>query len=328
MILYYHRVIDFSKVPFSRSSFYFEEIGVPVEVFEKQMRYLAKNHNIVSLEELARALNDGGRIPPNAVVVTFDDGYEDNYVYAYPILHKYNIPATIFVIAGYVRSGRILWWDKLREVIDRANSNVFRKIDLPEGIYPQPIRRELFRLKLSTQEDKKSAYRKLTSLMKNFDPEQCSVMVDDLAQRIGYRMEDLPSKYSLLSWGQVNETMEDGISIGSHTVTHPDLTVCPYEKLKEEIEASKKLIEEMIGQPVSLFAYPSGRFNDLAKQITKGSDYIMACSTEDTLLNTDKDLFELKRVGVDNLRFKNPLGGFSKAVFGFKLLYWSLVSML
>jgi len=322
-------VIDFSKVPFSRSSFYFEEIGVPVEDFERQMRYLAKNHNVISLEELARALNDGGRIPPNAVVITFDDGYEDNYVYAYLILHRYNIPATIFVIAGYVGSGRILWWDKLREVIDRANPEAFRNIDLPEGIYPQPIRQELFRLKLSTQEDKKSAYRKLTSLMKNFDPERCNLMVDDLAWRIGCRMEDLPSKYSLLSWGQVNEMMEDGISIGSHTVTHPDLTVCPYERLKEEIKASKRLIEEKIGEPVNLLAYPSGQFNDLAKQITIKSGYIIACSAEDTLPDTyNGDLFELRRIGVDNLRFKNLLGGFSKAMFGLKLLYWSLVSML
>ena len=326
VILYYHRVIDFSEVPFSRSSFYFEEIGVPVEDFERQMRYLAKNHNVISLEEFARALKDDGRIPANSVVVTFDDGYEDNYVYAYPILHKYNIPATIFVIAGYVGSGRILWWDKLREVIDRANPNTFKNIDLPEEIYLQPIRRALFKLKLDTQEDKRSAYRRLTSLMRDFDPERCNLMVDDLARRIGCRMEDLSSKYSLLSWGQVKEMMKDGISIGSHTVTHPDLTVCPYEKLKEEIETSKKLIEEMIGQSVSLFAYPSGQFNNLTKQIARESGYKSACSTEDLFgLCDDDDMFELRRIGVDNLRFRSPfINRFSKSIFALKVFVWSL----
>jgi peptidoglycan/xylan/chitin deacetylase (PgdA/CDA1 family) len=80
--------------------------------FEKQMQYLSKMCNPISLEKIAQHIQNGTSLPPKAVAVTFDDGYEDNYEYAYPILKKYNIPATFFLTTSFIGTGKIPGWDQ------------------------------------------------------------------------------------------------------------------------------------------------------------------------------------------------------------------------
>jgi peptidoglycan/xylan/chitin deacetylase (PgdA/CDA1 family) len=84
---------------------------VKPETFERQMRFLKQhNYNVVRLEEAASLIREKKRIPLRTVVITMDDGYKDNYIYAFPVLKKYNLPATIFVIINEIgRSDRLSW---------------------------------------------------------------------------------------------------------------------------------------------------------------------------------------------------------------------------
>jgi peptidoglycan/xylan/chitin deacetylase (PgdA/CDA1 family) len=72
------------------------------EDFELQMKYLAENFNVISLTEFCRFRAEGRTLPARSIIVTFDDGYEDNYLYAFPVLKKFNIPATIFLTTGFI----------------------------------------------------------------------------------------------------------------------------------------------------------------------------------------------------------------------------------
>ena len=91
---------------------------VTPENFKRQMKYLKdKGYKIISLDELVEGLKTGRRFPHNSVVITADDGYEDNYTYAYPVLKKYGFPATIFVIADFIDTKKdFMSWDELREM--------------------------------------------------------------------------------------------------------------------------------------------------------------------------------------------------------------------
>lgn len=92
-------------------------LKVTPETLERQMRFLRERHyNIITLEEVADLLKDNRKIPAKTIAVTFDDGYKDNYIYAYPILKKYNIPATIFIIVNEVGrpEGDRLSWDEIK----------------------------------------------------------------------------------------------------------------------------------------------------------------------------------------------------------------------
>ena len=108
-ILMYHRVApkedDWSLAPHSPES------------FETHIRHLCRNYEIISLDELIPHLNNGNWFPERAVAITFDDGYKDNYQYAYPILKKHKVPATVFLATSHISQGGLFWTDKVRYVI-------------------------------------------------------------------------------------------------------------------------------------------------------------------------------------------------------------------
>lgn len=94
-ILMYHKI--------DREESLKNKLAVSPETFQRQMAFLSRNkYNVISLQKLAGLLKNKEKISHNTVVITFDDGYENNYLRAYPILKKYNLPATIFIIADFI----------------------------------------------------------------------------------------------------------------------------------------------------------------------------------------------------------------------------------
>jgi peptidoglycan/xylan/chitin deacetylase (PgdA/CDA1 family) len=229
-ILVYHSISDDPLNPFSVS---------PAD-FEEQVRYLAREYNVISLEELVACIRDDeGEIPPDSVVLTFDDGFRDNYVRAYPILKRYGVPATIFVIVERLESDR--------DVLSQSG------VQRP-GLY--------------------------------------------------------------LSWGEVLEMSEDGISIGSHTLTHPWLIKVTLEQARREINESRACLEQHLRKPVHLFAYPGGRLCDFGQDITKivvESGYSGACVGFNGTNSVDTDPYLLKRTKIE---VGDGLGVFKKAMRG------------
>ena len=102
-ILVYHRVC------IKEDAWSYKSISP--QTFEKQIEYFSRSFEILSLDELGQYIHQGKQLPEKAVVITLDDGYKDNYLYAYPILQKHHIPATIFLCTGHVGNGDLLWWD-------------------------------------------------------------------------------------------------------------------------------------------------------------------------------------------------------------------------
>lgn len=120
LILYYHRVIDKEECRDVKLN----GMCVNVDIFNKQMAFLAKFYNFVSEEDVKEAIENNAKLPDYPVWITFDDGYKDNYTNALPILKKYNIPATIFVTTGYVNK-RISPYMNWHEIKNMAEAGVF-----------------------------------------------------------------------------------------------------------------------------------------------------------------------------------------------------------
>ena len=214
-ILVYHSISDAPLNPFS----------VPPGDLEAQIRSLTQNFNILSLEDLAACLDHGRKIPPDSVVITFDDGLENNYTNAYPILKKYKMPATFFLIVNRVETS-------------------------------SPV---------------------------------SSASADDTAA-------------SYLSWAQVKEMSKNGISFGSHTLTHTSLTTLTLQQARREIKESKRILEEQVGQPVHLFSYPFGTvrdFNEDIKNIVAESGYTCACIGLNGTNKGGTDPYLLKRTKIE-----------------------------
>lgn len=110
LIICYHRVIT-EKEPIYKMG-----MCVDIESFDSQMKLLSKFYRPVGEREIMRAIEGAERMPERSVWVTFDDGYKDNYINAYPILKKYKIPATFFVTSGFVNNESFMTWDEIKEI--------------------------------------------------------------------------------------------------------------------------------------------------------------------------------------------------------------------
>lgn len=274
-ILTYHRVND-ERDPFFPA--------IPTAVFESQMTYLASHFNVCSLEEALERMKKKD-IPENAVVITFDDGYRDNYLNAFPILKRLGIPATIFLATDAIGSGRTLWHDVV--------FSAFRETRLPLlGGFGNDSREHPLR----TLDEKLAAQRAVLEFLRSLEEGVRSFWIERLLERL--KVDRIKGLNLMLTWDEVKAMHKSRISFGSHTATHPILSRLSTDRASEEIYGSKRVIEEVLGAPVTTFAYPNGRekdFTDLTKKILKEAGYACAVSTIFGSNYSGQDLFALRR---------------------------------
>ena len=239
-ILIYHRVTP------SRLAFAID--ARPVEQFDRQMRILARSYRVLPLVEIL-ARSREGTLPPRALAVTFDDGYADNYEHALPVLRKHGIPATVFVVTGCIGTGVVPWHDRVLQAFERTRLTGFR---LPGEDAESALR--------TPEERHRTAFRALAALKPLPEAERLAE-VGRIETGLEIAPEDGASRL-MLDWDQVRALHRAGVSIGSHTVTHPILSRQAPDRVWWELTESKRVIEEAIGDRVTLFAYPNGRPED------------------------------------------------------------------
>lgn len=263
-IIMYHRV-DSAPPPWLSGA-------IAPEDFAREIAYLCKVAEIVPLDWLVNQLYEGKSIPPRAVCLTFDDGYKDNYTFAYPILKKYNAPATIFLATGRIGNSPIFPLHKVRFAIWNTGVTRFEV----EGLGGYHLNSPVSRL---------SVMEKIQAHLLKLPEQEQNLTVERLLKVLHVNPPDNLGGNLMLSWDEVLEMSQNGISFGAHTVAHPILTQLPIEEAREEISRSKTDIEEKLGKPCTLFAYPNGDFNAEIVQLVRESDFIAAVTTVPKLLN-------------------------------------------
>lgn len=252
IVLAYHRVCDVNKHDYI---FDMELVSASVDEFEKQVAYVKKYYNPVSMEQFIDYIEKGIPLPKRALLITFDDGFDDNYYNAFPVLKKYNVPATIFVSTGYVSTDKTIWFDYLAALI--------YSIDDTELAIPETGKN------YSLNINKKSRTRVMEEicedlkLLPNNTRESVLKRLNSKYADVVNAIDTRPSR--MLSWQQIKEMSNSIISIGSHTVSHPVLTKLNSKELEYELSESKRILEEKLGCPVNSISYPNGNsdsFND------------------------------------------------------------------
>jgi len=270
------------------------------DVFEEQMNILAAKCNPVSLRVLSKMLVNGKEIPQRTVAVTFDDCFQNLYHNAYPVLKRYNIPATFFITAGYVETNRIIWADILEMKIADCKEKVmdFDFLDYTKKYI------------IETKQDKISALLDIKSYLKNIDDEKKQKIMELFNEN--FKNSELNSNTDLylnLNWDQLKEMDCNSLfEIGAHTVNHVILSFVDIKNAKKEIIDSKIILENKLEHPIDLFSYPEGQenhYNDEIIQILKDNEFICSPSAiwGDNSLGADP--FHLKRimVGFNNIEF-------------------------
>jgi peptidoglycan/xylan/chitin deacetylase (PgdA/CDA1 family) len=256
-------------------------------IFEKQIQWLKSTHSIISLEELADLIRRKKHPESNVAVITFDDGYRDNYLHAFPILQKYQVPATVFLTTGCIDKRSLLWCDRLDfAILTTKNDSIEHEV--------------LGSIPIQSSKEKCSAIFEIKqNIMKKIPEIQKLRLLEDLERDLGVEIPEHLGDELMLSWDDVREMREGGVSFGAHTVTHPILSNTTLEEAKFEIGHSKFRIEKELGEKITSFAYPNGKIDDINPEIInllKQNDFTCAVTTLPTKITHNSDLLRLGRI--------------------------------
>jgi peptidoglycan/xylan/chitin deacetylase (PgdA/CDA1 family) len=264
-----------------------------IQRFEEQVKHLKQNYEVISLERLIEHYTNDKDIPPNSVIITMDDGYKSNYLLAYPILKKYRIPVTIFLTTNFIEHKQYLWVDRLEHAIWTAKCDTIA-FKLDNQNYEYKIDNECAKL-VSVQEIRS----RLTSL----SPDEVESVIHEIEEKTNSDTRNNRSLSTIqlpLEWDEIEDMLKHNlVSIGSHSVTHPNLTKCTKEQLRYEIIESRKNIERRVGTKCTFFCYPFGKYNNRVKKFVENAGYSCGVAIKGSFENQTKtDRFELSRIGV------------------------------
>lgn len=284
-ILMYHGVADKQIINWTQ---------VPAHEFERQMKYIRRRCNPVALKRGVEILEKNSDKDNHSIVVTFDDGFKNNYTCAYPIMKTFNIPSTVFLTTSFVdkdpRYGRILWTDYISSILQSTAKNHLDLTDFGLG-----------RIDLSDSLKRYHAKGQICFELKKLDYEEKNRIID----QIGRRLDSGVSEYDYnifrsLDWDDVDILSKEGLmEFGAHTVNHEILPRLPHDVMEREILDSKRIIEDRTGKPVTAFAYPNGSFNGEVKG-SVSSHYDCAVTSAEGLNHRGIDRYELRRFNIFN----------------------------
>jgi len=217
------------------------DISMKPDIFEKQIQLLKNSCNIVSLDE-ANELLKNNKNYKDTVAFTFDDSYKEYFTDLFPILQKYKIPATIFISTGPLENGFPLHVDLLIHAIHNTEKKF---LDLK--------RHNLRTYFLDTFTVKENAIHEINDHLKNLPENFKLEFIKEIYEKLEIDFNDMKRSGMVLTWEDVKEMSKNGIEFGSHTITHPDLTMLSDEDATEEISGSKDRIKKNTGIKPSFF---------------------------------------------------------------------------
>lgn len=276
LVLCYHRVND-SGHPFFG--------GTPTALFRQHMQVLREGFNVFFLDELVERAASGD-VPANAVAITFDDGYRDNYATAFPILRELSLPATIFLVSDAVDGNRLIWHDRVFDAFHRTRAKglAFDGAKLP----------------LTNLDEKHKALAKVLAVLRSSTPSTRDETIDSLLDSLGVTSPPREG-WDKLTWDHAREMNGHGIRFGAHTLDHPILSRVSEDEARRQIRDSKASIESELGETITAFAYPNGSpidFNAGTKRILNEEGFRCAVTTMGGANDATSDPLALRRVGM------------------------------
>ena len=261
-----------------------------VAALRRQCAYIRKNFHPVSMSQVARALRGDGRLPPNAVVITVDDGYHDILTIAAPVFREYQLPATVYLITGFLDGRLWPWWDRVEYAVKHT-----AKPAVDEGLATEKP------LPLHTDAERRAAYVELCAALVKLPNRSRLEIMEQLPRALAVNLPGVPPpEYAPMTWDDVRGLQKAGFEFGAHTDTHPILPNLEDERAQQyEVAQSKRRIEEELQNPVLHFCYPNGDFNAATVSAVKQAGFQTATTVLSGYDSLSTDPLLLKRRMVD-----------------------------
>jgi len=290
LILMYHRVV----YPEETGQLLEQGMYVTPKTFESHILFLKEYFKITSLKEFVSQYKaDLISISPSRCVLTFDDGWSDCYTNVFPLLKKYQVPATVFLPTDFIGSGNWFWTDRLAHLISEC-SEAIRFVGMRRDL-SNPLTRQLSRLQGSPHARLDKAIR----ILKSCPEDTIERTISDLSAAWGIGAN--PPGRAFLSWEEVEELSRSGfVQFGSHTASHRILPTLDDETVRHELNSSRsELISRKAVDPDFIpFCYPNGGMDERIVKMVREAGYGAAVTTIPGWNPLKADPFLLKRVGI------------------------------
>ena len=278
LILIFHRV-KFDKEP---SALFDTCPCISLGLFSEVIDRVKANYSCVPLKYLSE--HRRSKIPLAAV--TFDDGWLDNYEYAFPLLKNLEVPATIFITTGKIGSSEPFWQQKLglafQSVIEKTNPHL------------ETILREIIGAKPNKEITRELFFRTVTK-WKSWKLETIETILGRLP--LNFIKE---KKRLFLNSKEIVEMSKHGIDFGSHTVDHTILTNESIEEIVLQLKKSKQSLEQLLQKPIEALAYPNGDFNPQIEWIAKNLGFSLGCTTKRKKVSEKDNILRLPRIEISS----------------------------
>lgn len=284
-------------------------------VLDRQLAYIRRHFVPSRLSDVVDRLRNGLPIEPRTVVVTVDDGYSDFKEYCYPLLQRYRVPATVFLVSEFVERRIWLWFDVIHYLVhattlDRAT------VELPCGRVA---------LDFSTVDARNASWERVADACLRLSPRHRADVLAHLERTLRVSLPAGPTdEYAPLTWDQIHTMDPELVEYGAQTRTHPILAHCSDQELLDEIVGCKAALEAGLGRRVRCFCYPNGRGKDYdarAVAAVRAAGFDSAVTADPLMVRPGADLYELPRLPTsgDEAHFRsavNGLDGLRFVVFG------------
>ncbi|MDH3718745.1 MAG: polysaccharide deacetylase family protein [Planctomycetota bacterium] len=258
-VLTYHRV----DWPDARPDLSSTTLSATPTGFAAQMECLREHFQVVGLDEVREAFARGRKLPPKAVLITFDDAFRDFRQHAWPVLQRLELPVTLFVPTAFPNQpSRVFWWDLLHHLIAQAPSDT-------------GIETRFGRLQLSAETDRRDLYSRLAARLAR--------MPHNAALQEVHRLAELcntpPAPPAVLPWTDLKLLAAEGVSLAPHTRTHPLMNRISLEQARDELRGAREDLAAHIGDTPPVFAYPGGAYSREVLRLLADEGFELAFTT-------------------------------------------------
>lgn len=295
VVLMYHRVL-----PSEMRSKSFSHDGIIVEetTFEMHMQFLKDNYNVISLNEFMHCIEKKTPFQDYSCLITFDDGWQDNYQYAYPILNSYGLPALIFLTVNYIATTGQFWQERLSELLFNIH-RLSAEQPAMNANYHELLKKHNFEQILTVSEENlRSSIQEMVTQCKQHSYADIGNIIADLSEVLTNMTGSSNNPDRFMNWVEIKEMIDGGISFGSHTMNHKILTKIPADETEREIAESKHHIKLHLKREVDAFSYPNGNYNREIAERVKSHGYAVAFGTENGFVACSDDPFTFKRINI------------------------------
>jgi peptidoglycan/xylan/chitin deacetylase (PgdA/CDA1 family) len=283
----YHRVVDESFDPWG--------MAVSPTHFADQAEWLARNRKVLPLAEFAAA-HRAGKLPADAVAITFDDGYACTFTMAAPILDRFGLPATVFLPAAPLERGGEFWWDELEHLVLEFRGAALT-LDKEEMKLGQPTAADRSWAPYEApRTSRQKAFHKIWSIIRRKRADEVEFAMADLRCQAGRA----PAARHSHRIATVEQVRSSKLETGCHGLTHASLTQLGESEQRREVADGRELLAKLTGREPATFSYPFGEFDSGARDCVAAEEFVCACASRQSFVYDGTDAFALPRLVVED----------------------------